>query len=174
MVEGCFLCTVTTVAPSFLRSEVKPPYSPSFPPFALFWLAAESTEWQPGWDGAMEPCLLLRSSGVIKDHTPAEEFILTLCVAVVPATHFHFLQPLVGDLKVLWHNTEGQKAHVEHPDPMGLSGKKIIWKQMTAQFLGSVNEKQFVSIDFRWWLADQGGVKLWKTSGSESRGLDYS
>lgn len=50
--EGCFLCTVITAAPSFLRSEVKPPRIPSFPPLALFWLAAESTEWQPGRDGA--------------------------------------------------------------------------------------------------------------------------
>lgn len=33
---------------------------------------------------------------------------------------------------------------------MGLFGKKIIWKQMKAQFLGSANEKQYASRDFRW------------------------
>jgi len=56
----------------------------------------------------MEPNLLLRPSGVIKDHRLGGELVLVEYVAVVLTTRFHFLQPLLEDLHVLWHNVKAQ------------------------------------------------------------------
>lgn len=102
---GCFLCTVTTAAPYSWEVRWSPLALSLFPPPALFWLAAESTRWQPGWDGALPAAQVLgwntRSHTMWGIHTDG------MCCSCANQ-HFHFLQLLVGDLKVLWHNTEGQ------------------------------------------------------------------
>lgn len=61
-----------------------------------------------GSQGGIEPSLLLMSSCLIKDHAPCGGFILMVYVAVVLITHFHFVQPLLEDLHVLWHNANVQ------------------------------------------------------------------
>lgn len=78
----------------------------------------------------MESCLLLGSSGVMKDHTPCGELIRMLQAAVGLTTHFwktcissSIMQKCNKPLLKIWD--------------LWLSGKRIIWKQITVQFLCS-------------------------------------
>lgn len=73
---------------------------------------------------------------MIKDHAARGEFILMGYVAVVLTTRFHFLQPLLEDLHVFWHNTKGLVKH--------LGSYGAVWKgdNLEVHFLGSAMSKQ--------------------------------